>query len=257
MTENRSVEVSAADIEDAIQQGLAELRVSRESVIVEILEEPSRGFLGMGSRQALVRLTTAARPYSSTPIEEDEEEEDSPPPPATPTPTLFSTNRAVPEEDIPEELQIGRTKLAEMLKLMDVEAEVVVEYSPLTDEDSDPMILQVKGEDLSYLIGRKGETLNALQYVLRLIASRDLERRADFVVDVGEYKSRRSDKLYNLAHRMADQAVSRKRTLHLEPMPPHERRIIHMALREREDVETSSVGEGAYRKVTIIPQKTR
>jgi spoIIIJ-associated protein len=92
-----------------------------------------------------------------------------------------------------------------------------------------------------------------LQYVTRLITSRELQRRANLIVDVGGYKLRRARMLRGLAQRMADQAVERGRTVALEPMPPHERRIIHLTLRERADVSTRSVGEGSGRKVTIIP----
>jgi spoIIIJ-associated protein len=107
---------------------------------------------------------------------------------------------------------------------------------------------------LSELIGRRGETLASLQYVTRLITSRELQRRANIVVDVAGYKRRRTMKLNELARRMADQAINQKRTITLEPMPPYERRIVHLALRDREDVLTKSVGEGQSRKVTIVPR---
>jgi spoIIIJ-associated protein len=106
------------------------------------------------------------------------------------------------------------------------------------------------------LIGRRGETISSLQYITRLIVSRRLQRRANVVIDVGGYKSRRSQKLRELALRMADQAVDQARTVVLEPMPPHERRMIHMALRNRPDVMTKSTGEGDSRKVTIVPKSS-
>jgi spoIIIJ-associated protein len=103
------------------------------------------------------------------------------------------------------------------------------------------------------LIGRRGETLNALQYITRLICNRELQRRANIVVDVQGYKSRREVALRNLAERMAGEAYRRGRTVTLEPMPPNERRIIHLALRDDPHVTTESVGVGDKRKVTIIP----
>jgi spoIIIJ-associated protein len=112
----------------------------------------------------------------------------------------------------------------------------------------------VTGPNLSVLIGRRGETLAALQYITRLIASRELQHRANIVVDVGGYKMKRSRTLRDLAIRMADQAVQNKRVITLEPMPPYERRIIHLTLRDRTDVQTKSIGEGSSRKVTIIPK---
>ena len=139
---------------------------------------------------------------------------------------------------------------------MNIDAQIVVEVSETDDdEEDDTYTLQVKGDNLRMLIGRRGDTVTALQYITRLIASRDLQRRAEFVVDVGDYKTNSIIKLYTLANRMANQAIERSRTVKLEPMPAYERRIIHMALRNRGDVSTTSVGEGRYRKVTIIPRR--
>jgi spoIIIJ-associated protein len=94
-----------------------------------------------------------------------------------------------------------------------------------------------------------------LQYLTRLIAGRDLQHRAEFIIDVENYKGRREMLLRKLAFRMAKDAVRRNRTVELEPMPPHERRVIHMALKNRDDVYTESIGEGNHRKVTIIPKR--
>jgi spoIIIJ-associated protein len=104
------------------------------------------------------------------------------------------------------------------------------------------------------LIGHKGETLAALQYVTRIIAAKRLGKAVNIVVDVENYKGRREEQLKRLAKRIAEQAVQQGRTLSLEPMPPNERRIIHIALRDRSDVSTESTGEGRARKVTVIPK---
>ena len=248
MSETRSVEVSGADIEEAIETGLKELQVSRESVIVEILEEPSRGLLGLGSRMATVRLTTAARPRSETA--------------AVLSPDdgiiILPKTRIPAEEELSDDIREGRDQLITLLEMMDVvdDVSVTVEVTESGEAEEDrTYVLQVRGDDLRALIGRRGDTLDALQYITRLISSRDLQRRANFIVDVGEYKHKRALKLYQLANRMANQAIERGRTVKLEPMPSHERRIIHMALRNRGDVTTTSVGEGRYRKVTIIPRE--
>jgi spoIIIJ-associated protein len=104
------------------------------------------------------------------------------------------------------------------------------------------------------LIGRRGKTLAALQRITRLIVGRELESRARLVVDVGGFKARREKSLRRLAHQVAEQAVRTGRTVVLEPMPPNERRAIHLALRDHPHVTTQSVGEGDRRKVTVIPQ---
>jgi spoIIIJ-associated protein len=103
------------------------------------------------------------------------------------------------------------------------------------------------------LIGRHGETLNALQFITRLVCSRKLQRRANIVIDVEGYKSRRESTLRRLARQKAEQATRQGRTITLDPMPPNERRIIHITLRDDQNVETESVGMGDQRRITIIP----
>ncbi|MBZ0290782.1 MAG: hypothetical protein K8I30_24360, partial [Anaerolineae bacterium] len=153
-----------------------------------------------------------------------------------------------------EDAEVGRVVLNEILEKLEIRARVEVRRADGTEEENAPWLLNVIGTgDLDSLIGRRGETLAALQYITRLITSRELQRRANIVIDVDSYKARRTTKLHELAMRMADQAVAQKRTVSLEPMPPYERRIIHMALRSRDDVTTKSIGEGDARKVTIVP----
>ncbi|MBN1564094.1 MAG: Jag N-terminal domain-containing protein [Anaerolineae bacterium] len=280
MSETRSVETSATDIETAIELGLDQLGVSRESVIVEILEEPSRGLLGLGAKQARVRLTTAAPPRQAAPppqpepvaraykaapepvrvadLDDDQpgdtdqggaqgdDQDDDQYTPITP---------ASPDE-MDDDARVGLETLQELLGKMQITADVTVYRAPVEDDEEDsPWVLQIEGHDLGTLIGRRGETLSALQYVTRLIASRELQRRANIVLDVEGYKMRREQKLHQLAQRMAEQALQLGRTVALEPMSPYERRIIHLALRDNPDVSTESVGEGERRKVTIIPNR--
>ncbi len=249
MSETRSVETSAADIETAIELGLEELGVTRESVIVEIIEEPSRGLLGLGARQARVRLTTAAPPRQERPPTFRPQEPT--PAPSAPAPKP----QPVDEAELDEDARVGLATLQELLEKMHIKAQVEVLRAAAPEGESAPWVLQIHGQDLGVLIGRRGETLSALQYITRLIASRELQRRANIVLDVEGYKARREKVLQRLAQRMADQAVRTGRIVSLEPMPPYERRIVHLALRDRPDVTTESVGEGARRKVTIIPQR--
>jgi spoIIIJ-associated protein len=262
MNETRSVETSAADIEAAIELGLEELGVARESVIVEIIEEPSRGLLGIGSRQARVRLTTAAPPrLAPPPVAAPVEREKKPASTVTPEveyeegDSTLADVEPVQEADMDDDARVGLATLQELLGKMQIEASVNVYRAPVTGHENAPWVLQIRGRDLGMLIGRRGETLSALQYITRLIASRELQRRANIVIDVEGYKMRREEMLHRLAVRMAEQAVQLGRTVALEPMPPYERRIVHLALRDNPKVRTESVGEGEHRKVTIIPQR--
>jgi spoIIIJ-associated protein len=264
MSETRSVETSAADIEAAIEFGLEQLGVTRESVIVEILEEPSRGLLGIGARQARVRLTTAAPPRpapKAAALEAAAPVDRKPAPRAMPEmeyedgDSTLADVAPVSDVDMDEDARVGLATLQELLSKMQIGATVSVHRAPITANENVPWVLQIHGRDLGMLIGRRGETLTALQYITRLIASRELQRRANIVIDVEGYKMRREEMLHRLAIRMADQAVQLGRTVTLEPMPPYERRIVHLALRDHPKVHTESVGEGEHRKVTIIPQR--
>ncbi len=164
------------------------------------------------------------------------------------------TRRAAPADEGPG-LEIARTHLIEILDRMGVAAEVHAEWGDL-DEITGirAMLLDVRGDDLGMLIGRRGEILAALQYLLRLIVAKQLGEGVDLVIDVQGHKRRREEQLRRMARRVAEQAVERQRVMTLEPMPPNERRIIHLELRDHPAVRTESVGEGTHRKVTIIPK---
>ena len=270
MNVDRSIEVTGEDVEQAVASGLEQLGVGPDEVMVEVLEEPARGMFGLGARPARVRLqlltTPQPAPAESVVVAEVEaasqepevEEDNSPDAFEETAPDSFEEVPAeaeLYEGDLEEDAEVGKVVLAELLENMEIRAEVRVRRDEATDEEEEPpWMLDITGEsDLSVLIGRKGETLASLQYITRLVTSRELQRRANIVVDVGGYKARRMTRLYALARRMADQATSMGRPVALEPMPPYERRIVHIALREREDVTTESSGEGEARKVNIIP----
>jgi spoIIIJ-associated protein len=160
-----------------------------------------------------------------------------------------------PIEDDEAPLRLARETLAALLEKMNIRAQVTARWGEADEEDtSRPISLDVQGDDLSVLIGRKGETLSALQYITRLIAYRTVGEGVNILVDVEGYRKRREEQLRRVARRMADQAMQRGRTMTLEPMPASERRIIHLELRNHPSVSTQSVGEGERRKVTIIPR---
>jgi spoIIIJ-associated protein len=274
MSSERSIETTGESVEEAISKGLAELGgVSPTDVIVEVLEEPSRGMFGLGARPARVRLqlfrTPAAPAAPSTPapvaastpaapqakqeseeafsVEVDEDEGIS---------LLEDMQEITDDSQLDEDVRVAKVVLGELLDKMNIlRPEIIIRRAAKgTEGEGNPWLLDITGPNLNSLIGRRGETLNALQYITRLISSRELQHRANIVVDAAGYKAKRSRMLHDLALRMADQASRTKRTVALEPMPPYERRIVHMALRSRADVQTKSVGEGNSRKVTIVPR---
>jgi spoIIIJ-associated protein len=139
---------------------------------------------------------------------------------------------------------------------MHIKAEVSSCYIEPADENDDRLVMvDIQGKDLSILIGRRSETLNALQYVTSLIVSKELNRWVPLMIDVQGYRSRRERQLRQLGRRMADQAVQTGKKQVLEPMPANERRVIHLELRDNAYVTTESTGDEPFRKVTIVPKK--
>ena len=143
----------------------------------------------------------------------------------------------------------------DLLERMKVRAEVTARFGDIDDERSKSTVwVDVRGRDLSILIGPKAETLNALQFIAGLIASKELGHTIPLIVDVEGYRSRRVQQLRQLARRMAEQAVKTGKRQILEPMAASDRRIIHIELRNHPEVKTESIGEDPRRKVTIIPK---
>jgi spoIIIJ-associated protein len=249
-----SIETTGETVEEAIATGLAQLAATPSDVIVEVLEEASRGMFGQEAHLARVRLQLIRKPAAppaptaiesiSIPHEDYLDEEDE----------IGYEEEFSEGETTEDDASVGKAVLTTLLDKMGFKAKISVRRAEAQQNETAPWILDVNGAHMNVLIGRRGETLAALQYITRLIASRQLQRRANIVVDVGGYKVRRSQRLRELAIRMADQAVRQNRTVTLEPMPPNERRIVHIALRSRDDVFTKSVGDGDSRKVTIVPK---
>ncbi len=259
--ESDSIQISAATVEDAIEKGLARLNLPRERVTVQVIDQGSRGLLGLGARDAVVRLTPV-------PVQAKSPQE-LPTTPAVPSQWTPAEPRApvsrpapapVPEpadvEWTPDQVtEVARQTLSELLGKMGIEAQVLVRQPEGEDSESTPLTLDIEGGDLEILVGQQGKVLNALQYITRLIVSREVERWVNLVVDVGHYKERRAKSLRELASRIAERVARTKQPVALEPMPPNERRAIHIALRDHPSVTTQSVGKGDNRKVTIIPKR--
>ena len=242
------IEVTANSVDAAISKGLAQLDASPGEVVVEVLEEPNTGLFGFGAREARVRLVLIGRRKSQDAASDDGDDMDEDLAPR-------EERASLTDDELDEDAIVGRQVLEELLAKMRMEARVQVQRADDDDEGEDPhWMLNITGQRINRLIGRRGETLSSLQHIVRLICSRRLERRANIIVDAGGYKTGRSNRLRGLAQRMAKQAVQQGRTITLEPMHPNERRIIHLTLRGREDVMTRSIGEGRGRKVTIVPR---
>ena len=203
-----TIEITAATVEQAIEKAEAQLGLGRDQFDVEVIQEEKSGILGMGAREAVVRVI----------------------------PKPLPANDAV--EKVSEILDT-------LLQLMDVtgKVEVVSAESPLS--------LDIQGEDLGILIGRRGQTLSSLEYIMKLMVVGRLKTWIPLTLDVGGYKKRRRDSLERLALYLAEQVKSRRRAITMEPMPADERRIVHLTLADDPDVTTQSIDEGEHRKVVI------
>jgi spoIIIJ-associated protein len=263
--ENTTLEIIALSVEEAVAKGLSQLGLPEEAVEIEVLDTGSKGFLGLGTRQARVRLRikeftreiqtepqarvekparTAARPKSESPK------------PAAP----MEIRQAGSAGELSDEqvLTIAEQVTGELLEKMHVRARLKAQIVPPQDENDQPMVMvEVQGDDLSILIGRRSETLNALQYITSLIVAKEAGRWVPLMIDVQGYRARRERQLRVLARRMAEQVVHTGKRSALEPMPANERRIIHLELRDHPEVMTESVGEEPNRKVTIFLKKQK
>ncbi len=214
----KNLEMNGKTVEEAIQRALGELGVSREEVKVTVLKEGKHGVLGLGAEEARIRVE-----------------------PLVPTPE---------ESDIAD---AAKGILEALLSMMGVAASVVSPARSFVEgEATAPIAFNVKGDDLGILIGRRGQTLSCLQYIVRLIVGHQTEAWVPIIIDVEGYKQRRHEALQALARRMAEQVKAERAPFTLEPMSAYERRIVHLALAEHPDVTTQSIGEGEARKVVIL-----
>jgi spoIIIJ-associated protein len=242
-TKRTTLEIIAPTIEEAIDEGLTKLGLTEDEVEVEILDEGTKGLFGLGSRQARIRLTVAKEAAPAMITTEPVEDE-----------TVAGTDILEPEKpDVTDHiLEIARETVTDLLDMMKIQAEVNVYYGVPDEGDRDtPIHVDIQGQDLSILIGRKAETLNALQYITRLIMGKELEQSIPLVIDVEGYRRRRERQVRQLARRVAEQVRTTGRSQALEPMVPAERRLVHIELRSDPDLFTKSIGEGNRRKVVI------
>jgi spoIIIJ-associated protein len=277
------VEAEGRTVGEATDNALTELGLRRDQVEVEVLSEGRPRLLGFRGEPARVRVTPlpppperpaplrAPAPVRDEPADEYDEDEDEyddgddeeeyeveegedegPGQEALPAELM----RPVLDVDAPDVVSAVGV-LEELLALMDVDA-TVTPRAPETPGDGVGMIeavLDVDGEDLGILIGRRGATLASLQYVLNLIMAKKADRRVAFGIDVDGYRRRREEALVSLARRTASRVRGTGRSVTLEPMPPNERRIIHITLANDPAVMTVSIGEGEDRKVAITPSQ--
>ncbi|MFC1921021.1 RNA-binding cell elongation regulator Jag/EloR [Chloroflexota bacterium] len=239
-----SLEITAKTVEEAIQQALEQLGVSREEVEVSVVKEGKSGILGLGSDEAVVIVTPIT-------VEVDGNSD------ITESPEKVIVNNG-------NTADVARNALEKLLGLMDVNGSITVLDEPIIPEDqaaSDeeetgpPIVFNIDGEDLGILIGRRGQTLSCLQYIVRLIVGHETRQWLPITIDVESYKKRRYEQLHSFARQMAEQVEANEKSFTLEPMSAYERRIVHIALADNPGVVTESIGQGESRRVVILPSE--
>lgn len=200
-----SIEKSGKTVEDAIEEALQIMNCKREQVEVTIIDEGSKGFLGLGGRLAKVRVTKS---------------------------------------------QTLEVRAREFLKELTLAMGINVEMEITTAEEKH-MQVELIGKNLGILIGKRGQTLDSIQYLLNLVVNRGDLPYVSVTVDTENYREKRKEALENLARNLAKKAKSQRRSVILEPMNPYERRIIHAALQNERQISTYSQGEEPYRNVVI------
>jgi spoIIIJ-associated protein len=243
MNQKTTLEIIAPTVEEAIARGLSELGLTADAVSVEVLDAGNKGLFGFGKTQVRVRLTvnSPGDPMDiqaesvPAPQREAERVKSRPEPvdraPSKPARTgsapLAREKEPAPEPEHDALLDHTESVISKLLHLLNLQAQVSAHYGPSERDGRRNIHVDIRGNDLSVLIGRRSETLSAFQYVASLI---------------------------QMAKRMADQVAKSGRRQTLEPMPSGERRIIHIALRDHPNVKTESTGEEPYRKVMILPK---
>lgn len=202
---SKVIEKTGKTVDEAVEAALLEFNTTRDNVTIEVIEEPSKGLLGIGAKPAFVRIT------------------------------LNENNR----NEIIDEF------LLKMASLMDLSITNKIE------EKEDKISVNIEGKDLGLLIGYRGETLEALQTIVGVVANKNKDSYMRIELDAENYREKRKETLTNLARKKASEVVKYNKNITLEPMSAYERRIIHMALQDNDKITTYSIGEEPYRKIVI------
>lgn len=222
----KSIEIEGKTIEEAINKACVELNATREDLEIEVLSNSSSGFLGLvGAKKALIRATlkssTERRPSLDM--------------------ALASSSDSLAEK--------AQKTLREILSLLGMEAKIQIKDEP------ERLWVSFKGDGSGLLIGRKGQTLDALEYLVNKIVHKGAEDKKKIVVDTENYRARREEALIKLAQRMGEKAKRTGKPVTMNPLDAHERRIVHLALQHDKALRTHSKGTGIYRKIVISPEK--
>lgn len=213
--------------EEAIEIASRELQLSTDHMTIEVIEPGSAGIFGLvGGRKAKIRVTL--------PHEKGFEEND---------------ENSFPDKADETDVAAAKETLEKLLSLIPIDATVRAQ------PDNGRIALSIEGDSSGLLIGRRGRTLDALQHIVNKIVNKTLDKRIQVLVDSEDYRQRRRETLVQMALKMGDKAKRMKKPIATNLLNPHDRRIVHLTLKDDADLDTKSRGEGVLRKVVIIPKR--
>lgn len=257
------------DVEEAVKLALMDLKVSREEVEVTVLEEPSKGFFGIGSKLAKVRVEkkkiVEEKPQLEAQPEKKEHKETK-----SPKKNKAKKERKEAENKAEKEFQKESSLNIEVVnkdELKDIEEHAALDFlKDITGKmgltlnlkakvGEDVVYVEMDGKDSGTVIGKRGQTLDAIQYLTSLVINKDSDKYVKVVVDAENYRAKRQKTLEQLANRLAAKVIKTKKYVRLEPMNPYERKVIHATLQQNPNITTRSEGEEPYRRVIIELKK--
>lgn len=228
-------------VEEATELALAELNITKEEAVIEVLQEPQKGFLGIGGKDAEVRVTAKAEAQAKpAPVKKEK----------APQSTAKAAKKGgVYTSESPAEN--AKNFITDILNAMGIEVTVTAEL------DGDIVNVNLEGENMGVVIGKRGDTLDSIQYLTSLVVNQKSDSYIKISIDTENYREKREEALCALSQRLAAKVARTGKKFALEPMNPYERRIIHSNLQNNEDVTTFSIGQEPYRKVVIAPKNPK
>lgn len=226
------MEKTAKNVDEAVEAALKELGVTRDEVNVEVIEEGSKGFLGLGAKDAVVRVTLKESVAAA-----DKKSENA---------------QVKAHENNADPVKTAEDFLGNIFSAMNLDVSINAEKG-----EDNTVAIDLSGDNMGIVIGKRGDTLDSLQYLTSLVVNKNTDEHIRVSLDTEHYREKRGEALVALAKRLADKVARSGRRFTLEPMNPYERRIIHSSLQNNEDVTTFSIGSEPYRKVVIAPKNPK
>lgn len=243
----QSLEIEGKTIDEAIEKACIEFKVPREKLNIEIISNGSAGFLGiLGSKKAKVRASILTIDMTIDVPSDQPYVQIRKSSPDTPTPTQPEREGKLCNEEFAVK---AKNILDGILQRMDIHCPIILKETP------DAVILNIQGDGSGLLIGKRGQNLDAIQYIVNKATSRFSNNRKMVIIDTEAYRKRREDSLVSLAGKLADKVKKTKKSVTLSHLNAHDRRIIHLALQSDSSLTTKSRGEGDYRKIVIMPAR--